>query len=75
MEDKTYKKFIAQISFWIQESGPVQVFARDAEEAKTKVPLLLPHLKDVVVHDVFPADQIERQEPPTQAPPATPMIH
>jgi hypothetical protein len=74
-EDKDKRKrFIVQISFYIPESGPIQVWATDEAHARELVPKMVPHLKDVQIHDIFSADDVEKHEPPQTAP-ATPTIN
>jgi hypothetical protein len=68
------KRFIVQISFYLPESGPIQVWATDEAHARELVPKLVSHLRDVQIHDIFDADNIEHHEPPQTAP-TTPTIN
>lgn len=74
-ESKARKRFIVHISFWLPEAGPIQVWANDEAHARELAPKMVPHLKDVIIHDIFEASALEEHHEPPQSAPSTPTIN
>lgn len=59
MTDKL-KRYIAQISFYMPQFGPVQVFAKDEEHARELIPKIGSHLRDLTIHHIAPSEEFEQ---------------
>ncbi len=56
--DKRYV-YLMQCSFYEPNSGSLMVRAKSEEHARELLPKMLPHVKDLVVHDVHKQDEID----------------
>ena len=61
------KRYVAQVSFSIPDSGPVGVFARDEAHARELFGKLLAHVKDLVIHDIVEEANIQQLPPAPNA--------
>lgn len=56
--EETRKVFIAQVSFYAPDAGPMNVIARDEAHARELIPQLLPNFKDVKILDIVEQSNI-----------------
>jgi hypothetical protein len=52
--------YIAQVSFYAPDAGPMNVIARDEAHARELIPNLLPNFKDVKILDIVEQSLIQR---------------
>lgn len=69
----THKRWVAQISFYAPDAGPINIIAATEEEARALIPTLLPNFKDIQVLSIVEFSKIDWSGPgggsvPTQAP-------
>ena len=62
--EKTHKVFIAQVSFYAPDAGPMNVIARDEAHARELIPKMVPNFKDVTIHTVVEQTLIQRPRTP-----------
>ena len=56
----THKVYIAQVSFYAPDAGPMNVIARDEAHARELIPNLLPNFRDVKILDIVEQSLIQR---------------
>lgn len=71
-QTKTRKRYVAQISFSIPDSGTVGVFAESEEHARELLPKILAHARDLTIHDIVEEKYVDLPPQPEQSAPTTP---